>query len=410
MNQKGLIAIFGILIFMVMTGTSLAQRGVPVTEKPRPDYDALGINAGGFNIKPELKLGLEYNDNIYATKSSKESDWITTIAPKVDVNSNWSRHALNLSTGLKGGIYSSESDENYIDGHIFLDGRLDVLRESFFMAQTGLQRLHEDRGNPDAGATWDEPAVYYRSFGDLSYFHGVGKTSVSVGTGITNYDFKKVDQVGGGSENLNYRDRNIYNVNGRVAYELTPDVQPFITSRYEWRRYDKNDPNHNAKRNSKGYRIGLGTGFDLGGVTSGEIYAGYMHQDYDNFKNVSGMWYSLSLLWNVTELTSVQANVQSSVKETTSQNASGIQGSDLGIRVDHELLKNLLVGAFFDYTHDSYKGISRTDKYYTMGPRVTYLWNRNLSADFTYSYKNRDSNRAEDYKENKFAFGITGKF
>ncbi len=410
MYRKGLLLLCILFVLGFLPGTSAAQRGVPVTEKPRPDYDALGIRAGGFVVKPELTLGMEYNDNIYATRSSTKSDWITTIAPEVDISSNWNRHALGLNTGITAGLYSSESDENYVDGRVLLNGRLDVLRESFLMGNFAFQRLHEERGAPDAVAAWDEPAIFYSTSGDVAYYHGMGKVSVTAGAGFLNLDYQKVDLAAGGSDRLRDRDRNIYNVNARIAYELTPDVQPFLTTRYNWRRYDKADRNVNVRRDSEGYAIGAGTGFDLGGVTSGEIWAGYMQQNYDNLKNVSGFWYGTSLLWNVTEMTSVQAGIESSVKETATTGASGIDGVDANLRIDHELLRNLLVGAFLNYTHDTYKGINRTDQYFTVGPRVTYLWNRNLSAEMAYSHRQRDSNRADDFEQNRFSVALTGKF
>jgi hypothetical protein len=398
-----------------MAGTAFAKRGVPITEKPRPAYDPLGIRAGAFTLMPELGLGLEYNDNVYAVEGDEESDWITVIKPNLEARSDWSRHALNLDTGIRAGVYGSNSDENYLDGHLLVDGRLDVLRESFLTARTGVRRLHEERGDPNVSETWDEPAVYYKTFGDLAYYHGLGKISIKAGTGLTNYSYEKVDltrAAGGDSEDLDYRDRNVYNVNARLAYDLHPDVQPFIISRYEWRDYDDPDPGIGEKRDSEGYRIGAGTGFDLGGVTSGEIYGGYMHQDYESLDNVSGPWYGLSLLWNVTQMTSVQAKLERSIKETTSRNAAGIRATDASLRVDHELLRNLLVGAFINYTHDDYKGISRTDEYMTVGPRLTYFWNRSLSADLVYSYKQRDSDLAsvDDYEENKLILGLTGRF
>lgn len=401
------VVFLALLAFFLLAGVALAQRGVPVTEKPRPDYDAQGIRSGGMVIKPELTLGLEYNDNIYATKDNKESDWITIIAPRIKVDSNWTRHALGFDAGLKGGIYASESDENYLDAHIRLSGRMDVLRESFFSALASFERLHEERGERDVSGTWKEPSVYNRSMGNLSYLHGIGKVSLNAGVGITNLDYQSVDLIGGGSDSQDLRDRNIYNVNARMAYELLPNVLPFLAAQYEWRKYDKSE----ARRDSDGYRIGVGTGFDLGGVTTGEIFAGYMHQDYDHRDNISGAWYGLSLLWNVTEMTSVQASVESSVKETTVANAAGINAVDAGIRIDHELLRNLLVGAFFDYTYDDYKSVDITDKYYTVGPRVTYLWNRNLSLGAEYSHKKKDSTPStRDYTENKFMISLTGKF
>ena len=410
--RVAIVCICAMAIFFMLAGPAASQeRGVPVYEKPRPDYDPLGIRAGAFTIRPDLTLGLEYNDNIYAADSGEESDWITTVAPEVDVRTNWVRHALGLNTGLEAGFYGSESDENYVDGHVFLDGRLDVLRGAFLNAAAGYHYLHEERGAPDADAAWDEPANYHRWDGDLSYFHGLGRLSLTLGTDFTRMDYRRVDLVGGGSENLDYRDRNIFDVNARVAYEMHPDVHPFIQTSYNWRRYDNRDPGLSEKRDSDGYRIGVGTGFDLGGVTSGEIFAGYMSQSYDNLRDISGMWYGMNLLWNVTQLTSVEAGVRKSVKETTARDASGIDAIDTNLRVDHELLRNLLVGAFFDYTYDDYQGRDISDKYYVFGPRVTYLWNRNLSAEAGYTRRIKDSNvSAREYTENRFKVSITGSF
>ncbi|MCI0430482.1 MAG: outer membrane beta-barrel protein, partial [Rhodospirillales bacterium] len=42
------------------------ERAQSVFERPRPDYDPLGIRAGGFLIYPQVELGEAYNDNIFA--------------------------------------------------------------------------------------------------------------------------------------------------------------------------------------------------------------------------------------------------------------------------------------------------------------------------------------------------------
>jgi len=401
---------FPVLLLLVFfsAATAMAQdkQGIPVYEIARPDYDALGIRAGAFLIKPVLSLGMEHNDNIYATKDDKESDWITTLAPKIDIRSDWTRHSLGINVGLKSGFYSSESDENFLDGHIKLDGRLELLRESFLTGQAGFQYLHEARDEPDSNQAWSEPATYYRSDGKIAYYHGLGKLSASVGAGITRLDYRSVDLKAGGSENLDIRDYNTYDVNARFAYEMHPVVRPLIYTQYQWRRYDKSE----AERDSDGYRIALGTGFDLTGLISGEIFAGYMQQNYDQRDNFSGPWYGMSLLWNVTGMTSVEGTVRKSIKETTEGNSSGIDALDTGLRVDHELLPNLLVGAFFDYTQDSYQDIDISDKYYNFGPRLTYLWNRNLSAEIKFTSNTCVSNLEDrEYTENKFLFSLTGK-
>lgn len=407
MKYAGLCMATCAIVLLMLSGSALAQKTVHIREKPRPEYDAQGINLGGFTLLPELTVGETYSDNIYATKNDETSDWITTVAPTISLESDWSRHALNMETGMKGGFYSSESDENYVDGRFLIDGRLDVLRESFLTAMAGTRRLHEERGDPDFGEDWDEPSTYYLHNADLSYYHGRGKLSVTGGTGVTAYDYKSVDLQDGGSENMDYRDRKVYNVNARVEYDLHPDANPFITSRYNWRDYDESD----AQRDSQGYRVGAGTGFDLGGVTSGEVFGGYMAQDYDDRSDISGPWYGMSLLWNVTTMTSVEAEVQRTIQETTRKDSPGIRGTEAGISVDHELLRNLLVGASYDYTRNSYEDVDITDKYHTISSNLTYLWNRYLNAELDYTLKDKTSDKSHrEYTENRYSLSVTGQF
>jgi len=409
MGKKKCLFLILLMIFF-LPYAALAGRVVPITEKPRPDYDALGIRAGAFTIKPKITLATEYNDNIYAQTDGRTSDWIFTLAPSVNIASDWSRHSIRFDVGAKSGIYSSESDENYIDGHALFNGSLDVTRDSYITGGFGFKRLHEDRGDPDAGAfwaQWDEPAVYYQNTGNLLFFQGLGRFDLTTGGGITNLDYRSVDLLDGTSQDQDGRDRNIYNVNARIAYNMHPDVAPFITTRYEWRKYDESD----VERDSEGYRIGIGTGINLGGLMAADIYGGVMEQDYDHRDDISTFWYGMSVLWNPTNLTSIQATAETSVKETTVADASGIDAFDANLEVDHELLRNLLVGANAEYTYNDYKGEDISDKYYVIGPSVTYLWNRNLEAKIGYRYRTKHSNLSfREYTENRFTLSLTGSF
>lgn len=371
------------------------------------DYNAQGFGLGSFIVKSKISLGIEHNDNIYATTNNALSDTITVVSPEVAINSTWSSHALDISGNVKNGLYASSSKENYLDANLQANGRLDVLRESFLTGATGIHQLHEERGSPDSKKAWTNPAEYTTSNMDLNYHHGLGRTSLSGGTGITKVDYNSVNLIGGGTEDLNIRDRNLYNLNARVTYELLPSVKPFLVGHYDWRVYN----NEEAQRDSTGYRLGLGTGIDLGGITTAEVFAGYMQQDYDYREGVNGRWFGLNLLWEATQLTSVKSHVQSSVKETTQTGSSGINAIDAGLRVDHELLRNLLIGGYFDYTHNDYQTTNITDQVYTFGPRLTYLVNRYLNCVASYADKTRgSSDLTREYTEQIFMLSLTGQY
>ena len=44
-------------------------QNVAVLDRPRPDYQAMGIHAGGFMVYPSMAVAAAYDDNVYALPS-----------------------------------------------------------------------------------------------------------------------------------------------------------------------------------------------------------------------------------------------------------------------------------------------------------------------------------------------------
>ncbi len=379
------------------------------TFETRPD---LGFQMGTFMVYPQLTTGLEYNDNIYAVKNNKESDWIATVAPRIMAANTWSCHNLKLDAGINKGFYIDNSDENYLDAHVMAGSRLNIVKESYLEANGGFASYHEARGSSDALNTWDEPARYEQLNAAGLIHHGMGRFTLRAGGNVVGYMFDKVDLIDGGTQNLNTRDRIEYETHASVGFGWMPSVTPFVETRFNWRQYDKEE----VQRDSDGYRIGAGTRIYMGGITTGEVYGGYMRQKYDNDEwreDISGAWYGCSLLWDATRLTSVKTGVTRSVKETTLNGASGISATDVDLNINHELLRNLSIGLGLSYIHDDYEGIDIKDKYYKASPRISYLWNRNLSAGLGYEFTKRDSSQNEvlrEYAVNRLILSLTGSF
>jgi len=68
-------------------------------------------------------------------------------------------------------------------------------------------------------------------------------------------------------------------------------------------------------------------------------------------------------------LTTVNLSASRSVQEPVDITASGYLSSNVGIRVDHELFRNILLSARAGYGQDLYKGASRTDNRANAGCR-----------------------------------------
>ena len=172
------------------TPTGGIARGVPVMDRPRPDFDALGIHAGSFLIFPQMSVKEAYNSNIYAVSKAFTSDLITTLSPSLGVRSDWNQHALNLKVTADSAFYKGYNKENYTEIGAGVDGRLDVIRDGFLTGAFEYNRVHEDRGDPNATASASEPTIYNTYTGRVGGSYGAGRLSVRVnGSGkVYRYD------------------------------------------------------------------------------------------------------------------------------------------------------------------------------------------------------------------------------
>ncbi|ACJ01125.1 outer membrane beta-barrel protein [Rhodospirillum centenum] len=380
-------------------------RGIPVQNRPRPDFDPAGLRAGTFLVYPQISLSGRYDDNIFADESGTVDDVIYIASPQVRLQSDWNRHALNLRAAAEIGRYADNGSEDYEDYVAALDGRLDILRGTTATGRASFARLHEDRGSPDeAGGL--EPTEYDLWTASATLDRSLARLGARLTADYRGFDFNDVPAPGGAVIDQDDRDRDEYGVAARLSYATSPNLAGFIQAAYNWRRYERE-----VGRDSEGYRLTGGVALDFGGVTSGEIFAGYRSQDYDNpaFPTADGLTYGASLAWNPTTLTSLAFTASNTVEETTSDAASAYVATLFRIDIDHELLRNLLIGGYAGYLENDYERIDRTDDVISLGASLRYLVNRNFQIEGGYDYTNRDSNLSGiDYDRNIVYLRLTG--
>jgi hypothetical protein len=368
-----------------------AEAGVSVSNRPRPEFDPIPINLGSFQMFPSLELGALYDTNVYAENNTSAQDVIWTVRPAVSVFSNWNRHALSFAAQGDIAFYSDRTREQYSDGILAMRGRFDIRNQSYITYGADYQRLTELRGSPDNTVT-NEPSTFnfYKFF--LGNMHQQGrfgfKTEISAGR----FDFDPTSNNTTPVISLDARDRGEYKTMAEVNYELMRFWKPFVRFEYNWRDYD-----NNATRNSQGYSIVGGTGYELsGGIFTGEVFIGHMAQDYKNIipgGNVSaGLRYGGSMLWNVTNLTSVELEVDRNIQETTLTGYRSFVATGGSITVTHELMRNLLVEANFDMSeHDFLGAAKRVDDNYRAGAGGRYFFTRQFYGDLEYNFTSRSS-------------------
>ena len=390
--------------------TTTDTRG-SVMSRARPGYDAVGIHTGAFTIYPEANVSSKYDDNIYATSTNTKSDFITALSSSVSVNSNWNVHALNFSAGVTKSLYSKHSGENRLDWNVGANGRLDVTRNTKINAALSFQKLHEDRGDPSAPSASSEPVPYTLLSGSLGVDQRFNRMTASLIGDYSEYNYDNVVSTTGTPINQDFRDRKEYGETLKVGYDVSPDTSVYLRGTLNQRKYDQHPPVVAVNQDSKGYEIVAGTSIRLSNLMQGGFYLGYQSQSYDSsaLSDINGLAYGGNIEWYLTPLMTVTLNADSAINETT-LGGSGYLAQSVGLRVDHELLRNLLLHANVGYENDKYTGISRTDDILSAGLGADYLLSRNFSISLGYNYINRSSSvLGGDYSRNLFGLTLTGK-
>jgi len=364
------------------------ERAESVLEHPRPDYDPAPIDLGSFELFPTLELGETYDDNIYAAREGQRDDVIGSVRPIVELFSNWGRHAMSFTTYGDVNYYSEHADENYKNGVFALNGRYDIVNQTWLAARGGYQRLTEQRTSPNA-VNGSDPTTFGLAKGGLTFFRGPGKLKMNADYDIKRFDYDDTPSSTGMIDQST-RDRDEHLMAVRFGYDWSGNFQPYVRATYNIRNYD-NNPTHE----SKGYEVDVGATADFGGITSLDLYVGWFEQYYDKFtdkKIVTSPKMGGRLDWNVTGLTSVVLEGTRTLEETTQPGFNSFFSTGGSATITHELLRNVLVEGDFAFTRDDFNGVGeRQDDQISAGGGFRYLINRNLYTDVMYNWERRYS-------------------
>lgn len=397
-------------IALARTGPFARDSNVGVLDRPRPEYDPLGITLGSFKLQPELDLGLEYNTNIYAVPNNTTGDEIFHISPAAVLNSNWNRNQVQLYGRGSFNEYfdhSSENTANYIVGG---QGRLDIQNNFGLAGGASIEHDSESRTSPNSPVTAKSPVEY-----DLVNAFGVGayqfsRLRLSARVDYTEYSYDNATSVSGASLYQKDRDYRVVSGTFRAEYAARPGTSVFANLVID--HEDNLDllPTDISRTNS-GYELTVGSNFDITHLIKGEVFVGYLDQSFDDsrYKDVSGVSLRGYVKYYWTGLTTVTLSGTRTPVNSVITGSGAYLNSNVSVRLDHELLRNLILSGVVTYENDDYSGISRTDNRNYESLTATYLMNRRVGLNFTYQHsQNRSSGTLSglSYDDNSITAGV----
>ncbi len=384
-------------------------RNVSVLERERPEYDALGEHVGAFTLYPRLETALGFIDNLTALNAHGVSDGLAIVKPSIDLVSNWSRHALDFAAGGEFHDYFSKSSQNEEGWFTRVNGHLDVYGDSYILVGADAERTFDERINAGAASNAAKPVplqtegAYARGIWQLNRF----RTTFGVEDRDYNYGNVPAQNIDTGAITGTLvnsdRNRNEWRLIGREEFAISPDTAVFGQFSYSDSGYNhplivvpvSASANETVNRNSTEFRGLVGANFDFAALMRGEFGVGYVNRTYtpvgaNRYPDISGAMFEGKLEYFPTELDTVTLVASRLVKDAIySITSGGYFDNSVNLRVDHELLRNLLINAAVGYDQDDYEGADRHDHVFSVQGGANYFVNRSIGLGMTVNYADR---------------------
>lgn len=384
----------GLLIAPVLPPDYDRGRNISVTERPRPDYEALGIRRGGFLIYPQVELGLGVSDNIYLSEVSGTSAGYARFAPSVRVASDWSRHQLGLTANGDFRRYFGQPRRNEDNWRVAGLGRLDIGDAYSVTGEIQGGQAFETPFSGEVNSTVAALSSYTYSTFSARGQYSPGRTRFVLAVNRNRFDFSRIDLGNGTILDQSDRNRTIVSTAGQAQYALSPSASVYGQLSYARTDYDTALAPGVPNRTSNGYRLLAGLSVDLPAFLRGTLGIGYTVRDYISpaYRDVQGLSVEGKLEYFLSELTTLTFRLQRTIEDSQLANTNAYFDNRVSLRADHELLRNLILNASAEYAHQNYIDTDRSNDVFRLGTGGRYLLSNALALGLngSYAYRNRD--------------------
>jgi hypothetical protein len=382
-------------VLVASTGKARAQdlfdrsENVAVRDRPRPEYEAQGIHAGGFLVYPKLTLGVTYNDNILATDTDPLADEIFTIAPRVDVQSNWNRNAVNLSASAIILRYANHPDQDSIQYDFSGGGDLDVRHDLTLSGKASYARILIPRSaDVEFSVT---PLLYDEGQAEIGLFKDFNRLKLTVDGRYQAYAYEDGRDTDGQPIDESFQNRQTEIGDLRLDYALSPEFAVFFEEKLSGSEY------HRASyRDQFSTDTILGPNFEITRLITAEIGIGYLTSSFSdpNAGTVGTFHFRGKVLYFPTQLITVTFTGDRGVFDSGIPTSPAYVSTIANLQADYELLRNLIITARVEGVWNDYRVIDKHDRFLGGRLSMTYLANRGLGIELALNHLKRRSDTA----------------
>ena len=390
------------------------DRNTAVMDRAQPEFDPEPIRLGAIEARPSLGLGGYYIDNVFATADDEAGDFAFTIRPDLDLRTTWSRHEVGFRAGAEHFEFIDEGSESVTNLRAEVRGRLDVNREWSVSSRGFVREQNEPRTQISILDNFGEPVEFFQYGGGADVNYGRDRILFNAGYEFADSDFDDVEasDPAFGDVDQDFRDNQRHTFRSRLTYAVTRDWAVFAQGSYFIRDFDTEtelDPGVFANRDSDGFTVEGGVNFELNGPFRGDVAVGYLSEDRESplFADIDGFSVNGRLQWFPTQLTTVTARAGRRTSDVGLIDAAAATSTNGNLRIDHELLRNVILYADGGIFNTDFEDFDRDDTFFNVGIGSIYKINKRVHVEGFYRYTNRDSTFApEEFSQNIVGFEI----
>ncbi len=383
---------------------------IPVAERPHRDFDPVGIEYESIFFYPSLTGAAVYNSNIFATPTDRKADLAAVISPRLLIDYDRQNSAFELQLGADIYRFRKFTDQDRINAFARANSDHQLTESLEFETTLEAARKHDVPGEASSQLNAAEPIPYTDLFAQASLTKTLNRLGVSIDGTARNLTYENVDSFSGELLDQTWRDGNIFTASVKPFYELAPGYRAFVQARANTRDYAGTG---DLNRDSEGYDIGTGVEFGVTPLISGEVAVGYLSETYTNpeISPIDGLSFMGEATWLMTPLMTLIVSGERKVAETTTPDFLGRVDTVVGVELDYELLRNLIVSVGPEFARQDFPNTPRRDDVVRMGVGIDYLVNPIASVAMRYDFVDRDSTLAEySFDQHVISLNVTAQY
>lgn len=303
-----------------------------VTKRPRPDFDAEGIELPETDLLlfPSLQPALIADSNALRTESNRRGDFAEKTAAELALQSDEEDRGWTLSADGDSTRYLRFPSQNADQGRLLQRGFIAPTEETRIgldLSEEWLVQPIEDSGD---GFRQQRPTPYSDRSALLTLGYADEDWQILASERAEAYRFGANPPVVIGDE----LDRNEFTSTLHIARQLFEGTALYIEPEVNLRHYLREVGVDGLRHSSSGGQMVAGLRYDLSSVTFIEAGAGWLRQDYADhaFATVVGPALQGRAVWNPLDQLSFTVLATRRVGESNLPNTAGVE-FDLGNRL-----------------------------------------------------------------------------